>query len=248
MAHPTVATDEQEMAVETAYAGRQTRGARVNQEDAYGVVPSAELGGGRTLLAIVADGMGGHAAGEIASGLAVQGFVDGFFEDEAADDPSRFWDGLEEANRRIAAAVRGRADLAGMGTTLVAVLLRQGTVRWISVGDSPLYLIRGGSLRRLNALHVSARTETGGGGLASAVIGERLFQVDDDKPVPLMPGDRVLVASDGLNTLTEVQILDIFKQTPEATAATQAARLLEAVEACGRPRQDNTTVIVIHWN
>ncbi len=238
----TAAADEQEMLVETTYAGRQSRGARSNQEDAYGVVPPADLGGGKTLLAIVADGMGGHAAGEIASGLAVQGFVDGFFEDEAGEDASRLWEGLEEANRRIGTAVRGRTDLAGMGTTLVAVLIREGSVRWISVGDSPLYLIRSGSLRRLNVLHVNTN------GLDSAVIGERLFQVDEDTPLSLLPGDSLLVASDGLNTLTEEEILSVFAQTPGSQAAAQAVGLLHAVEARARPRQDNTTVIVIHWS
>jgi serine/threonine protein phosphatase PrpC len=234
------------------YAGRQSQGERPNQEDAYGVVPPEEMGDDNALLAVVADGMGGHAAGEIASELAVQAFVDGFFDADSIDDASRLWSGLEAANTEIGKMVQTRPDLSGMGTTLLAILIRDGTARWISVGDSPLYLFRDGSLQRLNRLHVEESTvgpddlsPSRPGVLASAVIGERLYEVDDQAPVNLVLGDLLVAASDGLNTLSEAEMVRLFVDSPQQSAASHAEALLTAVEASGRPRQDNTTVLVM---
>jgi len=247
---------------EEDYAGRQIRGARPNQEDAYGVVPSEDLGGGRDLLAVVADGMGGHAAGEVASELAVQAFVSGFFDSRSSEDPGRLWDGLELANRAIAGEVAGDAGLAGMGTTLVAVLVREGAARWISVGDSSIYLVRGGAARLLNHLHVEEPEapaedeepdESGGaprkrsGALASALVGERVREVDDGPPMALESGDRLLIASDGLDTLGLDGIEAVFLEDPAASAERHAEALLRRVEEQAAPRQDNATVVVIRW-
>lgn len=242
------------LVAEVDFAGRQTKGMRANQQDAYGVVPPEDLEGGRSLLAIVADGMGGHAAGEIASETALQSFVDGFFTDGVSDDGSRLWAGLELANERIREVVVKRPTLRGMGTTVIAALFRDDTIRWISVGDSPLYLFREGVLRRLNKLHVDfpeGVTEPVVApphvALASAIIGERLFEVDDAAPLPLSSSDLLILASDGLNTLSEPELLSCLQSDPSATAAACADALLHAVAAHHLPKQDNTTVIVIRW-
>jgi serine/threonine protein phosphatase PrpC len=248
-----VTKDTVGLVAEVDFAGRQSMGMRANQQDAYGVVPPEDLDGGRTLLAIVADGMGGHAAGEIASETALQAFVDGFFSDAPFDDGSRLWAGLELANERIREVAAKRPTLRGMGTTVIAALFRDDMIRWISVGDSPLYLFRDGVLRRLNKLHVDfpegveepvvAAPHVA---LASAIIGERLFEVDDADPLPLVGGDLLILASDGLNTLSEMELLACLKNDPSTTAALADA-LLRAVESHHLPRQDNTTVIVIRW-
>lgn len=244
----TTAIQGSTLTVETDYAGRQSQGARLNQEDAYGVVPPEDMGDDEALLAIVADGMGGHAAGEVASSLAVQAFVDGFFGLESADDASRLWAGLEAANTEIGKAIQARQDLSGMGTTLLAVIFRGGSVRWISVGDSPLYLLREGALQRLNRLHVdepALDSAEPSGALASAVIGERLYEVDDQPPVILAPGDLILAASDGLNTLPESELVCQLTSCAGESAASCADALLQAVAACHHPRQDNTTVFIL---
>jgi hypothetical protein len=240
---------------ELDFAGRQSVGMRANQQDAYGVVPPEDLGGGRTLLAVVADGMGGHAAGEIASETALQAFVDGFFVDALSDDGSRLWAGLELANTRIGQLVAQRPSLRGMGTTVIAALFRDDSIRWISVGDSPLYLFRDGVIRRLNKLHVdlpegveeqvvaSPHVE-----LASAIIGERLFEVDDDAPFPLVSGrprdhgQRRAEHTVRKRTGRLCQRAILPQRLPPSADA-----LLRAVESHHLPRQDNTTVIVIHW-
>ena len=118
------------------FAGRQILGTRAMQEDCYGVVPRAEFDGGtRDLFLVVADGMGGHAAGEVASSLAVDTFAETFLESGTACDAGRLWDCLEEANRRIGREIEARGkSIEGMGTTLLAVLLRDTSVRWMSVG------------------------------------------------------------------------------------------------------------------
>lgn len=250
----TAIRDKSVLVAEADFAGRQSMGMRSNQQDAYGVVPPEDLDDGRTLLAIVADGMGGHAAGEIASETALQALVDGFFNDAVSDDGARLWAGLELANERIREIAAKRPTLRGMGTTLVAALLRDETIRWISVGDSPLYLFRDGALRRLNKLHVELSegveetvVQAPNAALASAIIGERLFEVDDAEPFPLVAGDVVILASDGLNTLSESELAACLLHDPSATAAALANALLRAVDSHRRPRQDNTTVIVIRW-
>ena len=245
-----------DVVAEVEFGGRQIVGKRANQEDAYGIVPPADMGELGDLLVIVADGMGGHAAGEVASEMAVDSFALGFFDEKQSDDGSRMWEGLERANREIGRMIENRPELQGMGTTLVGLLLRGGMARWISVGDSPLYLVRDGSLRRLNQLHL----EDGGGEpgenvvhepqgksatLNSALVGGRIFFVDDQSPVPLAPGDIIVAASDGLDTLSNRDLLEILQSEPDRSPGAHAEALLEAVERQGHPRQDNTTSVVV---
>jgi len=246
------------------FAGRQIPGARDAQEDSYGVIPQSEFAGQPgDLFLVVADGMGGHAAGEIASSLAVNTFAGTFLESGTACDAGRLWDCLEEANRRIGReiAARGKA-VEGMGTTLLAVLLRGTSARWMSVGDSPLYLVRGNVLQRLNRIHskaeeladkvraglmteAEAREDPTRHTLMSALIGERIYEVDDPEPVDLAPGDFLVAATDGLNTLTDEEIADLLAANSADGAAAVADALLEAVTAKQLPKQDNTTVVVV---
>ncbi len=249
---------------ERDYAGRQIQGAREVQEDRYGVIPPAEFAGAPgSLLLVVADGMGGHAAGELASSLAVDTFAETFLISGTACDAGRLWDGLEEANRRIGREIEVRgAEVAGMGTTLLAVLLRGTLLRWMSVGDSPLYLVRGDMLQRLNRIHSKAeelaelvqlgkmsaeqaRQDPTRHTLTSALIGSTIYDVDDPPSVELLAGDVLIAATDGLNTLTDEEIAQLVAEQPSATAAALAELLLAAVESKQSPKQDNTTVVVV---
>ena len=108
------------------------------------------LGDG-SLLAVVADGMGGHAGGAVASKLAVEAFV------HAVEQGGGLADGAAGGQRRGRQGPRAaKPELAGMGATLVAAQVRGDEVRWISVGDSPLFLVSAGRLERLNADHSMA--------------------------------------------------------------------------------------------
>jgi protein phosphatase len=246
------------------FAGRQSQGTREVQEDSYGVVPRAEFDGGPAdLFLVVADGMGGHAAGEVASSLAVQTFAETFLESGTACDSGRLWDCLEESNRRITREIQaGGEAVAGMGTTLLAVLLRGRSVRWMSVGDSPLYLLRGHELQCLNRIHSKAteladqvragliteqqaRTDPARHELLSALIGDSIYDVDDPSPIDLLPGDVLVAATDGIETLTHEEIAAVVVATAENGAAAIADSLLVAVAAKQMPKQDNTTVVVV---
>ena len=126
--------------------GDQHQGARPYQEDSWRLLT---LGDG-SLLAVVADGMGGHAGGAVASQLAVDAFIHAMEQGGGLDD------GLHDANQAVGRGALARHELTGMGATLVAVHLRGDEVRWISVGDSPFYLVEAGKIVRLNADHSMA--------------------------------------------------------------------------------------------
>jgi protein phosphatase len=167
------------------------------------------------------------------------------------------------ANQRIAQELNDRGDVvAGMGTTLLAVLLRGRSVRWMSVGDSPLYLLRGHDLQRLNRIHSKAteladqvragliteeqaRMDPARHELLSALIGDSIYEVDDPSPTDLLPGDVLVAATDGIETLTNKEIASVVGEYAAAGAAAVATALLDAVAAKQMPRQDNTTVVVV---
>jgi protein phosphatase len=151
-----------------------------------------------------------------------------------------------------------------MGCTFVAAVFENTSLRWISVGDSILYLCRNGELTRLNADHsmapeldrMAARNEITPEqarrnpmrhALRSALMGDALELIDRPaEPFPLRHGDWLLVASDGIETLNEAAIKACIAQAAEGGAQAVAEQLIAAVDAAGDPAQDNTTVMAIH--
>lgn len=236
------------------HAIRASQGARSYQEDAAAVRQDA---GG--LIAVLADGMGGHAGGAVASGLATGAFL------QAAEAPgtarARLAEALDRANAAIMDKAAAKPALHGMGCTLVGVILASRAVDWISVGDSPLYLVRRGEIRRLNEDHSlapeidrmaeqgriswpAARADPHRHVLRSAVTGSEIDMIDRSQaPLPLEPDDTVLLASDGIHTLPEADIARIVATAATPDAAAEA--LLAAVAGADHPHQDNTTVVVV---
>ena len=136
---------------------------RSNNEDSIGVFPGPDPSHG-TLL-VVADGMGGAAAGEVASRIAVDTVGERFFASEAAPGPA-----LREAVEAGNAAIHVRSgedpNLSGMGTTCTAVAVMGREVWFAHVGDSRAYLVEGGRLRQLTRDHsLAAEFERHAGGL-----------------------------------------------------------------------------------
>lgn len=223
--------------------GDQHQGARPYQEDSWRLLT---LGDG-SLLAVVADGMGGHAGGAVASQLAVDAFIHAMEQGGGLDD------GLREANQAVGRGVLARHELTGMGATLVAAQLRGDEVRWISVGDSPFYLVEADKIVRLNADHSmapqidalvargmlsaeEAEHHPARHTLREAVMGEPLTLIDKGSR-RLGPDARLLLCSDGVNSLNNEQLL--------AQASLPVDRIIAAVLATAKEHQDNITVVKV---
>ena len=245
------------------FAARQIPGKREYQEDDYSLLDGRDLGldGSEHTMLLVADGMGGHVGGATASGLLSKTFVEAYPQ---ASGPivDRLRECLEAANNAIADAIAENPELDSMGSTLVAAVVSSEGLNWISVGDSPLWLFRKGKLERLNADHSmapviadlvakghmteeEATRDPSRHSLRSAVMGDNIHLVDvSSQPVAVEKGDRLLLASDGLLTLSEQEIEAILKKTQEAPLEDSAEALIQAVEAAEHPYQDNTTILL----
>jgi protein phosphatase len=246
------------------YAARQSQGARNYQEDEFGFLPLADGTDERphSLLAVLADGMGGHKGGAHASAAAVESFVAAYREMDLPT-PERLRQALERANERIGADSHGNPELEGMGCTLVGAAFTELGLQWVSVGDSPFWLFRGDKLIRLNADHsmapllaeqvaagkmseIEAARHPQRNALRSAVIGDTLPLIDlKESPLAVEPGDRFVLSSDGLETLTDDEIAQVLRDGAADDPESLAARLLAAVEARNKKGQDNTTVIIV---
>jgi PPM family protein phosphatase len=221
---------------------------RKNNED------SLLVGEGRdeTLFA-VADGIGGFEAGEVASSIATEALKE-------LEPSSPLKDAIREANRRILAAARGDEKLSGMGTTVVAMRFggtREEPAAEIShVGDSRAYLLRGGDLKPVTEDHSLVAELVRSGDLTRAQASEhpqknlitRALGAEEEVEVdtavlPIGPGDRLLLCSDGLSDMVpENSMLDLLTSYPEDTEKTVQALVQAALDAGGA---DNITVVVV---
>ncbi len=248
------------MGLEFTLAGSQIDGDRDYQEDAFLITHLTDADGKPAALIIIADGMGGHAAGNVASNMAVQAFNKHVSANYPTDKPDEILhECVIKANNSIAETVKETPALAGMGCTMVAAILEAGKIWWASVGDSHLYLIRdkkkqkinedhsyGGFLDRMEAAGTPVEPEPGlaRNMLMSAVMGEELGEVDVSKePLELKDGDRIFICSDGMDTLTEGKFLQFSDWSENPKECTEA--LLTAVEDEAKPKQDNTTIVVV---
>src|SRR6266540_2151184 len=164
-------------------------------------------------LFAVADGMGGHRGGEVASQLAVE-TLEKLFKQGAGDLP----DQVQEANRVVFERSVLERKVAGRGTTLTAALVEGDRVRLAHVGDSRAYLLRDGKVRLLTEDHTlvhrmvtegeisqeEAETHPQRSVLTRAVGVDTVVDVDDDT-VQILPGDRLLLCTDGLTSMVSVE-------------------------------------------
>jgi protein phosphatase len=242
------------------------RGCRDYQEDAIATdFPlGAEFG-----YAVLSDGMGGHAAGDVASKIVVtEVFSELKFQ---SSDILKFSENVGKvlksaaisANECMAAHASSNPDTAGMGATLVAPVFVRDELYWISIGDSPLYLLRDGKLRQLNEDHSLGphidymvrsgmmsedvgRNHPDRNALTSVLIGEAIERIDcPERPFKLKSGDILIVASDGLQFLSDSQISDIVGGNSDLGSAMIAEMLLDELRDLGDPEQDNVCFSVI---
>ncbi len=247
------------MADERVFAHRQHQGARPYQEDSIGYQDGD--GSAAPSLVVVADGMGGHAGGAEASDLAVKAFLKAY-HDVDTGEAERFMAALNAANDAIAAATSAKPDLAGMGCTLLAASVDGGTVKWLSVGDSPMWRVSAAGVERLNDDHSmapvladlvaegrmtadEAAADPRRNALRSAVMGEDIELIDlSVDGLSCAPGDCVILASDGLDTLSPDEIKTIAEKH-EGDAGEIASDLVRTVLKKDKPGQDNVSVAVV---
>jgi PPM family protein phosphatase len=221
---------------------------RQNNEDALLVGEGED-----ETLFIVADGIGGFEAGEVASSLAVEVLKD-------LPPGESFKAAIGEANRRIVAAGRGDEKLSGMGTTVVAIRFggTQGepVAEVAHVGDSRAYLLRGGDMKPITEDHSLVAELVRSGDLTRDQAAEhpqknlitRALGADEEVDVdtailPIEAGDRILLCSDGLSDMvSEAGISEILAGSLDDPERAARGLLSAALDAGGN---DNITVVVV---
>lgn len=222
---------------------------RKANEDRYAVSP--ELG-----LYLVADGMGGHTAGQVASGLAAEAVLEAVQALEGASSSlaEKLRYAVAAANRSIFTRSTTEPQLTGMGTTLVAMLAAGGRAALAHVGDSRAYLIRGGRIRQLTDDHsivgeLLRRNEISEDDardhphrhVLTRALGVRPGVEPDLAELTPSPGDVFVLCSDGLtNHVEDEEIAKIVGDPPDLQEACD--RLVDL--ANGRGGEDNTTIIL----
>lgn len=225
---------------------------RSGNEDSFFAHATRERG-----LFIVADGMGGHAAGEVASEMTVQivarelGEVS--LEGEAAEQ--KLADSIQRANRAVYERTIQESDKQGMGTTASVLIVSRGRFLIGQVGDSRVYLLRDGALRQLTKDHSYVQEQVDAGLLTpeqaryhpysnviTRCVGAGEVVEPDTYSGDLQPGDVFLVASDGLTGMVDDRRLQQL-----LLSRASAGRVVDALiaEANYRGGLDNITAIVV---
>ena len=235
----------------------QIQGKRNYQQDAYGYRDLSET----AKIFILADGMGGYKGGEIASDLVVQTFMK---ESLIHVDSQVLMNVVEEANAKIENYKVGHADVSQMGTTLIALAIENDHYQWISIGDSPLYRIYDNKIERINQNHSvaglldlqvqqgeisqeKAQEDTNRHLLTSALTGEGISMIDQSESFKITPNEILLLASDGVETLSEKEILELMSNDKNSPKE-KVQELLKSIEKKAKSHQDNATVVMLSFS
>lgn len=236
----------------------QTQGSRENQEDSFCISnwkderAVSSLG----LLAAVADGIGGLSNGQLASSTVVRNMCTRFENQNV---------GMALSDRLLELAAQSQQDVLSIvqqrgncGTTLVSVLIKDGQMVMLSVGDSRVSLYRSGVLLQLNREHVLGKesdentmlnhaaqnNDTRKRKAITAYLGKPNLRLIDRtlNPMKLMSGDRILLMSDGVfGSLSDDEIIAAMQAPPDRAAQ----MVIQTVEAKRLPHQDNATIIIV---
>ena len=237
---------------------------RTSNEDSH--CERADIG-----LFVVADGMGGHVAGEVASRVAVEA-IQAFIAETAHADKNRTWPfpfepslSLEAnrlraafrlANRKIASAIADSSDLRGMATTASAILAGASTLCVAHVGDSRVYVLRNGALEQLTHDHSWVEEQVRAGTMSPSAARQhpwrnvvtRALSGGEDPEVDVADvrpaaGERYLLCSDGLFAVVGDQQIAELVGDPARSLQDICAALVDAANAGGGP--DNITALVL---
>ena len=205
------------------------------------------------ILLAVADGLGGMVEGKRAAETAKESLNN--FNPESQAVEAHLTELMQEANRRIMEMVEKEPDLEGMGTTLTAACVRNGTASWAHVGDSRLYLFRRDELRQITEddtmagfllsegqlTKEEARIHPGNKFVFQCIGGSGEFEADTGN-FKVQPGDLLLFSTDGLHDeVPEEEIVSTLKSDNDLKAKLEA--LLSAALAAGG--KDNIAVVVV---
>jgi len=241
--------------------GRKRKG----NEDSVFVNPESNL-------FVVADGMGGHAAGEVASRLAVDAINDFIvltsgddeitwpfgLDDTMSYDGNRLKTAVRFANKKVLETTKERSEYEGMATTVAAVLVDGDVANLGHVGDSRIYLLRGAQITQLTTDHSWVNEQIVGGMISPdqarshplrnvvtrALGGKHDLQVDM-KVHKIEPGDMLLLCSDGLTTMMADD--EIAKVVSEANGDVEKAARALVASANARGGEDNITVVMLRF-
>lgn len=230
------------------------------------VLWDAELG-----LLVVADGMGGHNAGEVASQLAVDTLRSFLKKSAQSDDitwpfgvnpalslsANRLMTAVKIANRRVYRASEETSDYTGMGTTVVAALAQDGHITFTGVGDSRIYTLRGSELKQLTSddswvvmlqresgLDASAYEKHPMRHVLTSVVGARPELDVKVEEMPLVDGQIVMFCSDGLHgAIPDAMIQSMLLEEQDLEAAAEKF----VMTAVTRDGSDNVTILLARY-
>ncbi len=231
---------------------------RDHNEDSWSGPPPglpAEQATVKGQLYVVADGVGGHLAGELASALATETIQQRYYADPAPDVTASLPAAIEAANERIYQQANAKLKQHGMSTTLTAAVLRGQELTIANVGDSRAYLIRQGRARQATVDHSWVEEQVQFGlitrqeaehhphrNIITRSLGSNTELKIDTFEERVRPGDSVLLCSDGLsNMVSDQEIGDMSSQDKSADAIVH--ELVELARQRGAP--DNVTVILL---
>ena len=228
------------------------KGGREKNEDRMGYCYTRESG-----LFVLADGMGGHPEGEVASQLALQ-IVSALYQKEARpivkEVPTFLASALMAAHHQILRYASEKAMLDTPRTTLVAAIVQGTSATWIHCGDSRLYVVRDGELLTRTRDHSYIEHKNAKTSKLTAMNRNILFtclgsptkpMFDVTGPITLQQGDKIMLCSDGLwGTLDDAEIVRQLSQQPVSEAVPE---LVERALRSGGARSDNVTAIALEW-
>ncbi|HEX9636147.1 MAG TPA: Stp1/IreP family PP2C-type Ser/Thr phosphatase [Acidobacteriota bacterium] len=246
--------------------GESDRGQRrSHNEDSFKV--DADKG-----LLMVADGMGGHAAGEVASAIAIRSITE--FIEQTGENPDLTWpfgfdpelsfesnvlrSAITLAHRHVKQAAEERDEYVGMGTTVVCALIKDRVVHVANVGDSRAYLLRGGELVQVTEDHTWIAEQVRGGiltpqevrshpwrNVVTRALGSRPQADIDVASFELHPKDLLLLCSDGLSSMIDDSEIHKLMQKYADDLDSAASALIEAANQAGG--EDNITVVLARY-
>jgi serine/threonine protein phosphatase PrpC len=228
-----------------------------NEDSGRHVAPTdAETRNRKGILTIVADGMGGHASGEVASQMAVELISEIYYADKKQDAPAALKTAIETASGQIYETSLTDEKMFGMGTTVIALVLQNDCAFSAHVGDSRLYRLRAGEMEMMTVDHSQvmemvkygiismeeARNHDDKNVILRAVGTQPTVEAEVSDAFALAAGDEFLLCSDGLcDMLTDEEIAKIWRAAKDVHAACES--LIEAAKQKGG--HDNITVGIV---